>query len=42
MVGTTTQATKVFTHHKSARKKYAYTSSRKDKDLMKYNICDEE
>ena len=42
MVGTTSQATKVFTHHKSARKRYAYTSSWKDKDLMKCIIGDEE
>ena len=42
MVGNTPQATKVFTHRKGARKKYAYTSSWKDKDLMKCVICDEE
>ena len=42
MVGTTPQATKVFAHRKSARKKYAYSSSWKDKDLMKCIICDEE
>ena len=42
MVVTTSQATKVFTHRKSARKRYAYTSSWKDKDLMKCIIWDEE
>ena len=42
MVGNTPQATKVFTHRKGARKRYAYTSSWKDKDLMKCVICDEE
>ena len=42
MVGTTSQATKVFTHRKSARKRYAYTSWWKDKDLMKCIIWDEE
>ena len=42
MVGTTPQATNVLAHRKSARKKYAYTLSWKDKDLMKCIICDEE
>ena len=41
-VGTISQATKVFTHRKSARKKYSYTSAWKDKDVMKCIVCDEE
>ena len=36
MVGTTPQATLVFAHRKSARKKYAYKSSRKDRSYKMY------
>ena len=41
MEGTIRQATRFFANRKSARTKYAYTSSSKDKDLVKCIICDE-